>query len=164
LQAAFGERTGCDNTPLFAFLRNMSISRDVDAPIDLNPDDWLGFHGRRDATRLQNAISIAQTAKDQLVNDQPLYDDDSNKTKQLGTLTELLKLLRSRDRALRRAWSKLKLTAIRQNYFREADRARAVGKEPPRVERIVSNISTRMRAFISNAQVVEQVFQYFVLK
>ena len=107
MQAAFGQRTGCDNTHLFAFLRNMSISRDQDAPIDLNPDDWIGFHKRRDATRLRNALSTVQAAKDQAVKDQPFYDE--NKTKELDTLTELLRLLRSRDRALRRAWGKLKL-------------------------------------------------------
>lgn len=162
LQAAFDQRTGCDNTHLFAFLRNMSISRDVDAPMDLNPDDWLGFHGRRDATRLRNAISTVQAAKDQAAKDQPFYDE--NKTKELGTLTELLRLLRSRDRALRHAWSKLKLADIRQKYFREADRARAVGKEPPRVERIVSNITAVIRVLKSNAQVAEQVFQHFVRK
>ena len=69
LQAAFAQRTACDNTHLFAFLRNMSISRDQNAPIDLNPDDWTGFHSRRVVTKLEDAIGKVQAAKDQAIRD-----------------------------------------------------------------------------------------------
>jgi hypothetical protein len=165
LQAAFGQQTGCDNTHLFAFLRNMSLSRDKDAPIDLNPGDWLQFHQRKDVTKLQDAIHTIQTSKDQATIDHTHENENNNdKKKELGTLTELLRLLRSRLRALRHAWGKLKLADIRQQYFKKADRARVLGKEPPRIERIVSNIPAGTRALKSNSQTADQIFQHFVRK
>jgi hypothetical protein len=112
----------------------MSLSRDKDAPIDLNPDDWLEFHQRRDVTKLQDALRAFQASNNQTTKDHALYDNDNkdNDTrKKLGTLTELLRLLRSRLRALRNAWGKLKLAAKRQQYFKEADQARALGKQLP---------------------------------
>ena len=56
LQAAFGQRTGCDNTYLFAFLRNVNISRDSNAPIDLSPDNWVGFDIREDTIKIGEAL------------------------------------------------------------------------------------------------------------
>ncbi|KAF2729051.1 hypothetical protein EJ04DRAFT_528146 [Polyplosphaeria fusca] len=105
-------------------------------------------------------------SKDQATKDHAFYDNDNNndKKKELGALTELLRLLRSRLRALRYAWGKLKLADIRQQYFKEADRARALGKEPPRIERIVSNITAGTRALKSNSQTADQIFQHFVRK
>lgn len=153
LQAAFGQRTGCDNTHLFAFLRNMSISRDQNAPVDLNPDDWAVFHSRRDVIKLEDAISKVQAARDQAI--------QGNGKEELETLTELFRLLRSRHRYLRHAWGKLKLADIRSKYFGEADRARALGKEPSQVERIVSNQTAGIRALKSNAQTADQIVQHF---
>src|SRR6266516_500728 len=57
LQAAFGRRTGNDNGTLFTLLRNISLSRDLNAPIDLSPDEWAEFEGRVDATMLRAAIA-----------------------------------------------------------------------------------------------------------
>jgi hypothetical protein len=150
----------------------MSLSRDKNAPIDLNPDDWLEFHQRRDVTKLQDALRTFQASKDQAAKDHAFYDNDSkdndnndNDTrKKSSTLTELLRLLRSRLRALRNAWGKLKLADKRKQYFKEADRARALGKQPPRVEKIVSNMTAGIRTIRSNSQTADQIFQHFVRK
>jgi hypothetical protein len=131
----------------------MFISRDQNAPIDLNPDGWTGFHSRRDVIKLEDAIGKAQAAKDQAIQD--------NKKEEIDTLTELLRLLRLRHRYLRHAWGKLKLADMRSSYFGEADRARALGKEPPWIERIVSNQTAGMRALKSNAQTAGQIVQHF---
>jgi len=42
----------------------MSSSRDLNAPVDLNPDDWAGFRSRGDVTKLKDAISNVQVARD----------------------------------------------------------------------------------------------------
>lgn len=152
LQAAFGQRTGCDNTHLFAFLRNMSISRDQNAPVDLAPDDWAGFNNRKDVIRLEDAMEKVQAAKDQAIS--------NNDKEEMATLTELLRLLRSRHRYLRHAWAKLKLLEIRRKYFEEADRARALGDEPPKVITTVSNRTAGIRALKSNAQTAGQIIQH----
>jgi hypothetical protein len=134
----------------------MSISRDQDAPIDLNPDDWTGFDSRKDATKLQDAIVKVQAAKNQAIRD--------NKEGEIANLTKLLGLMRSRYRTLRCAWSKLKLADIRSKYFGEADRARALGKEPPQVQRIVSSQTAGFRKSQSNYQIASEITQHFIRK
>jgi hypothetical protein len=60
IQAAFGQRTGSDNGPLFALLRNISLSRDSNAPIDIALTEWAEFEAREDATTLRTAMTEAR--------------------------------------------------------------------------------------------------------
>jgi hypothetical protein len=117
MQAAFGQRTGSNNGPLFTLLRNISLSLDSNAPIRLTPDEWAKFEARDDATTLRGAITEARREHDQ----------------------EFLKTLNSRFRYLRYSWESFKLADSRRRYFEEADRSRAQGQQPPRDQGNVSN-------------------------
>jgi hypothetical protein len=94
-QAAFGQRTGSDNGLLFAMLRNISLSRDSNAPIDIASTEWAEFEAREDATTLRKAMTEAR---------------NENNLKFLETL-------KSRFGYLRRSWKSLKLADNRRKYF-----------------------------------------------
>ena len=101
MEAAFGQMTGCDNSHLFLSLRNMSLTRDPNAPIKLSPDEWQEWESRADATTLRTAITEAPEGID----------------------ASYLKQLVSRFKYLRNSWGVLKLADNRSKYFEIADRA-----------------------------------------
>lgn len=109
ISAAFGDLTRCNNSYLFATLRNISHSRDENAPFDLHPDDWAECDARQDSKDLRAAITAAGQEGD----------------------PEFYGTLRSRLKYLRRSWRQLKLADLRSKYFEEADRLRADGQQPP---------------------------------
>jgi hypothetical protein len=142
IQAAFGQRTGSDNGPLFALLRNISLSRDSNAPFDIAPIEWAEFEAREDATTLRTAMTEAR--------------HENN--------LKFLKTLKSRFRYLRHSWKSLKLADNRRKYFEWADRSQAQGQQPPRGERRVSNHVAEVRTRKSNAQMANQVLQHIIRK
>jgi hypothetical protein len=142
MQAAFGQRTGSDDGPLFMLMRNMSLSRDQNAPIDLTESELAEFDRRQDATTLREAMAEARSR-----DDETFY----------GTLNSRLKYLR-------RSWKSLKLADKRRRYFEEADRSRAQGVQPPRDSRDRSNLSTAMRSHVSNAPLADQIHRHFLRK
>lgn len=117
VQAAFGQRTGSDNGPLFALLQNILLSRDSNIPVDIVLTEWAEFEARKDAITLRTAMIEARHEKD----------------------LEFLKTLRSRFKYLRLSWKSLKLADNRRKYFESADRLRAQGQQPPRGKIKVSN-------------------------
>jgi hypothetical protein len=128
--------------PLFAVLRNMSLSRDQNAPINLTPDDWAEFDKRQDATALREAMAEAREQDNQGF---------------FGTLN-------SRIKHLRHPWKSLKLADNRRKYFEEADRSRAQGEQPPRDSGNTSNHASGIRSRKSNAQMANQIFQHVLRK
>ena len=140
VQAAFGHRTGSDNGPLFASLRNISLSRDVNAPTTISLEEWAEFDNRKDATTIRGAITDAKGRGDH----------------------QFIQLLNSRLKSLRLAWGKLKLVDKRQKYFIEADRMRALGQQPPRSTRnLPLNITTRF-VRLGNAPMADRISQYYI--
>lgn len=142
MQAAFGQRTGSDNGPLFALLRNISLSCDQNAPVNLTLDDWAEFDGRNNATTLQEAMAEAREQGNQ----------------------DFFKTLNSRLKYVHRSWKSLKLADKRRKYFEGADRSRAQGQQPPCDRGNISNHVAQVRSRKSNVQMANQIVQHFLCK
>lgn len=98
---AFGNDAGRDEQ-LFAMLRDMSMSRDGNAPVDITVKEGQEFEARRDVSSLRSDIAIA--------------NDSKERTRLRVKLNNLLKTL-----------SQLKLEDNRFKYFERVDRLRARG-------------------------------------
>ncbi|RYO80969.1 hypothetical protein DL762_007375 [Monosporascus cannonballus] len=101
MSLAFGKDAGRDDK-LFAMLRDMSVSRDANAPVDITMDEHREFEKRNDVGGLRYEIATAKNGNE--------------RTKLRAKLHNLLKTLR-----------KLKLDEKRDEYFRRVDYLRAQG-------------------------------------
>ncbi|RYP64095.1 hypothetical protein DL771_008954 [Monosporascus sp. 5C6A] len=98
---AFGNDAGRDEQ-LFAMLRDMSMSRDTNAPVDIDPGENRELEWRQDVINLRHDIDIAKDSKE--------------RTRLRAKLNNLLKTL----------WQ-LKLEDKRARYFERVDYLRAQG-------------------------------------
>jgi hypothetical protein len=137
-RAAFGPKAAGDNARFFTELRNISLTKDSNAPINVADHEWLEFEARGDTTQLRTAMAAARRNSD----------------------LQLLGRLTSRLKYRRRSWSKLKLAEKRRNYFELADRLRAQSQQPPRGEEKVNNHLAEDHSRKSNAPMADQVWQH----
>ena len=107
MKLAFGSMTG-QNDYLFQSLRNMSLRRDANAPIDPTPDDLREFEQRKDVSDFRARIEAAKLA------------GDSSTAKRLKSHLSSLTIL----------LSSLKVQVRRKEYFDNVDRSRALGLKP----------------------------------
>ena len=103
-EKAFGPKAGC-NDDLVQLLRNMTLSRDENAPTDPTIDDLTGFEKRRDVTKLRTCLQEAHQANNQ---------------KEVRSLTGKLETLIGN-------LSDLTVDVQRKKYFDDVDDKRARG-------------------------------------
>ncbi|RYP01717.1 hypothetical protein DL764_006110 [Monosporascus ibericus] len=109
MSLAFGKDAGRDDK-LFAMLRDMSVSRDANAPVDITMDEHREFEQRKDVSGLRHEIATVANGNE--------------RTKLRAKLHNLLKTLR-----------KLKLDEKRDEYFHRVDYLRAQACEREGVNR-----------------------------
>ncbi|KAI1445143.1 hypothetical protein F5Y02DRAFT_427123 [Annulohypoxylon stygium] len=98
---AFGNEVGRDKQ-LFAMLRDMSMSRDVNAPVDITEEECRKLEQRQDVAILRHHIDTASDSKERT-------------------------RLRSKVNNLLRTLSQLQLEKNRAEYFKRVDYLRAQG-------------------------------------
>ncbi|KAI6082452.1 hypothetical protein F4821DRAFT_247161 [Hypoxylon rubiginosum] len=101
MSLAFGNGTGRDEQ-LFAMLRDMSMSRDANAPVDITAEEYRRFEQRNDLTTLRYQIDNASDSKE--------------RSQFRSKVNYLLKIL-----------SQLQLDKNRAEYFERVDCLRAQG-------------------------------------
>jgi hypothetical protein len=120
MSLAFGSRAG-SNASLFQCLRNMSLYRDTDAPIEPTTEELHTFSQRRDVGKLQKRYEKVKLAGNKV---------DANR-------------LRSRIWALINRLSKLQIRENRKNYFARVENLRAL--------RLSTTTNTRIPSKAPNA-------------
>ncbi|KAI1085901.1 hypothetical protein F5B19DRAFT_264814 [Rostrohypoxylon terebratum] len=101
MSLAFGNEAGRDEQ-LFAMLRDMSMSRDANAPVDITAKEYRAFEQRSDVVMLRRSMDNATDSKERT-------------------------RFRSKVNNLLRTLSQLQLEKNRAEYFKRVDYLRAKG-------------------------------------
>ncbi|KAI1424703.1 hypothetical protein F5Y12DRAFT_428331 [Xylaria sp. FL1777] len=102
MNLAFGSEARGSNKLLFSMLRNVFMTKDPSAPINILPEEKDAFKSQQDITAIHDAMQATT---------------DKKKRRSLGSkMNNLIKTL-----------SRLKLEEKRANYFNEANYLRACG-------------------------------------